>query len=297
MGSPCQVQIYSTDKVAAKSIADLVIKDVYRLEQKYSRYNPDSFLSEINRYAAAGKSVEVDHETASLLNYAVTCYEQSDGLFDITSGALRKVWKFTQSTPPLPNPKHIDKALKKIGWEKVRWTQSKLSFSHIGMEIDFGGIVKEYATDRAAAMAAQLGIKYGLVNLGGDIKVIGSHPDGKPWQIGIQHPQKKDDIISAIGLIGGGMATSGDYERCMLINGKRYGHILNPKTGWPVQYFSSVTVVSDFCVLAGSASTIAMLKEAEGAQWLSSLNLAHQWIDHEGTVGGSITTLTENLSS
>ena len=118
--------------------------------------------------------------------------------------------------------------------------------------------------------------------------MIGSHPDGRPWQIGIQHPQKKDEIISAIGLTAGGMATSGDYERCIMINGKRYGHILNPITGWPVQYFSSVTVVSDFCVLAGSASTIAMLKEENGAQWLANLKLAHQWIDHEGNVGGSI---------
>ena len=288
MGSPCQVQLYATDKSTAKSIADSVIGDIVRLEQKYSRYNPDSFLSEINRYAEAGKAIEVDPETASLLNYAVTCYEQSDGLFDITSGALRKIWKFTQNSNTLPNPKYIDKALKKIGWDKVRWANSKLSFSRTGMEIDFGGIVKEYATDRAAAMAAQLGVKHGLVNLGGDIKVIGSHPDGRAWQIGIQHPQKKEDIISAIGLTAGGMATSGDYERCILINGKRYGHILNPITGWPVQYFSSVTVVSNFCVLAGSASTIAMLKEENGAQWLTNLNLAHQWIDHEGNVGGSI---------
>lgn len=291
MGSPCQLQFYTTDKATAKSIADTVIGDVYRLEQKYSRYNPDSYLSEINRYAKAGKSIEVDHETASLLNYAVTCYEQSDGLFDITSGALRKAWKFNQHTNTLPNPKYIEKALKKIGWEKVRWANSKLSFSRADMELDFGGIVKEYATDRAAAIAVQLGVKHGLINLGGDIKVTGSHPDGSSWQVGIQHPQKTNAIISAIGLVDGGMATSGDYERCIMINGKRYGHILNPKTGWPVQYFSSVTVVSEFCVLAGSASTIAMLKEEEGTKWLTSLNIAHQWIDHEGNVGGTIAPL------
>ncbi len=291
MGSPCQLQIYSTDKVTAKKIADTIIADVYRLEQRYSRYNPDSYLSEINRYAELGKSIEVDPETASLINYAVTCYEQSDGLFDITSGALRKAWKFNQNANTLPNPKYIEKALKKIGWDKVRWSNAKLSFSRTGMQLDFGGIVKEYATDRAAAIAAQLGVKHGLVNLGGDIKVVGSHPDGKSWQVGIQHPLVKDEIVSAIGLIDGAMATSGDYERCILINGKRYGHILNPITGWPVQYFSSVTVVSNFCVLAGSASTITMLKEEAGAKWLTSLNIDHQWIDHEGNVGGNIAPL------
>ena len=291
MGSPCTIQLYCTDQQQAQKIADQVIGDVYRLEQRYSRYKSDSILSEINHHAANGKSIEVDEETASLLNYAVTCYEQSDGLFDITSGVLRKAWKFNQDTPTLANPKYIEKALKKIGWDKVKWANSKLSFSCTGMELDFGGIVKEYATDRAAGIAMQLGVKHGLINLGGDIKVIGSHPDGSAWQVGIQHPKNVDDIISAIGLIGGGMATSGDYQRCVLIDGKRYGHILNPKTGWPVQHFSSVTVVSEFCVLAGSASTIAMLKEAEGAAWLSSLNLAHQWIDQEGNVGGTITPL------
>jgi len=291
MGSPCQLQFYTTDKEKAQTIADSAIGDIYRLEQRYSRYKTDNILSEINLHAEAGKSIEVDHETASLLNYAVTCYEQSDGLFDITSGILRKAWTFNQNANTLPNPKYIEKALKKIGWDKVRWANSKLSFSRTGMELDFGGIVKEYATDRAAAIAVQLGVKHGLVNLGGDIKVIGSHPNGSPWQVGIQHPQKTDNIISAIGLVDGAMATSGDYERCIMINGKRYGHILNPKTGWPVQYFSSVTVVTDFCVLAGSASTIAMLKEKDGAQWLTNLNIAHQWIDHEGHVGGTITPL------
>lgn len=291
MGSPCEIQLYCNDQQQSQKIADQVIGDVYRLEQRYSRYKTDSVLSEINRHAAHGKSIEVDPETASLLNYAVTCYEQSDGLFDITSGVLRKAWKFNQDTPTLANPKYIEKALKNIGWDKVKWANSKLSFTRAGMELDFGGIVKEYATDRAASIAMQLGVKHGLINLGGDIKVIGSHPDGSAWQVGIQHPKKEDDIVSAIGLIGGGMATSGDYQRCVLIDGKRYGHILNPKTGWPVQYFSSVTVVSEFCVLAGSASTIAMLKEAEGANWLKSLNLAHQWIDQEGNVGGTITPL------
>ncbi len=296
MGSPCEVQFYTTDKTTAQKIADAIIGDIVRLEQRYSRYKPDSFLSEINRHAEAGKSIEVDPETASLLNYAVTCYKQSDGLFDITSGALRKLWKFNQGTQMIPNPKYIDKALKKIGWDKVRWSNDKLSFSRTGMALDFGGIVKEYAADRAAGLAAQMNIKHGLINLGGDIKVIGSHPDGSPWHIGIQHPQDENSIISGIGLTGGGMATSGDYRRCILINGKRYGHILNPKTGWPVQHFSSVTVVSQFCVLAGSASTIAMLKEAEGAQWLAHLNLAHQWIDNEGNVGGTIEPLKEKFT-
>ncbi|MCX7085506.1 MAG: FAD:protein FMN transferase [Methylococcales bacterium] len=291
MGSPCEIQLYATDQQQAQNIADHVIGDVIRLENRYSRYKTDSVLSEINRHAANGKSIEVDPETASLLNYAVTCYEQSDGLFDITSGVLRKAWKFNLDIPTLANPKYIEKALKNIGWDKVKWANSKLSFPRAGMELDFGGIVKEYATDRAAVIAKQLGVDHGLINLGGDIKVIGSHPDGNAWQVGIQHPNKEDDIISAIGLIGGGMATSGDYQRYITIDGKRYGHILNPKTGWPVQYFSSVTVVSEFCVLAGSASTIAMLKEAEGANWLNSLNLAHQWIDQEGNVGGTIAPL------
>jgi thiamine biosynthesis lipoprotein len=211
MGTPCDIELFARDEAKARHAADAVIADVQRLEALYSRYKADSFLSEINRVAAIGGSIRVDDETACLLDYAVTCYEQSDGMFDITSGILRRAWKFDQAK--LPEQSLIDGLLDKVGWHKVIWNRSVLKFSVPGMEIDFGGMVKEYAVDRAASLCYGLGIRHGMVNLGGDIKVIGPHDDGSPWRIGIRHPRSKDALLGTLLLYKGALASSGDYER------------------------------------------------------------------------------------
>jgi thiamine biosynthesis lipoprotein len=172
-----------------------------------------------------------------------------------------------------------------------------LEFPMSGMEIDFGGIVKEYAVDRAAALCQGAGVRHGVINLGGDIKVIGPRADGSPWRIGIRHPRHKEAVMRTILLREGALASSGDYERCLIVDGVRYGHILNPKTGWPVRHLAAVSVIADFCVVAGSASTIAMLKEAGGPAWLESLGLPHLWVDVHGESGGSIETIDGPLNS
>ncbi|MDD2723022.1 MAG: FAD:protein FMN transferase [Methylovulum sp.] len=286
MGTPCDIQLFAKTQTQAKQVADAAIADIQRLEIRYSRYRPDSFLAAINRVAALGGSIEVDAETGGLLDYAVACHEQSEGLFDITSGILRQAWRFDLGK--LPDEETIQNLLGKIGWHKVHWQSPLLEFTVAGMEIDFGGIVKEYAVDRAAALCRSQGINHGVVNLGGDIKIIGPRTDGSPWRIGIRHPRQQNALLDTVSLHHGALASSGDYERCILIDGVRYGHILNPKTGWPVKYLAAVSVVSDFCVIAGSASTIAMLKEDQGPEWLDSLGLPHYWFDVEGRAGGSL---------
>ncbi len=288
MGTPCDLQIYANNASQANRIADCAIAEVQRLEARYSRYRSDSFLSAINRAAAAGGNITVDTETAGLLNYAAACYEQSEGLFDITSGILRKAWRFDSGQ--LPDEAQIQGLLARIGWHKLRWRQPVLEFPSLGMELDFGGIVKEYAVDRAAALCWAAGIRHGVVNLGGDIKIIGARADGSPWRIGIRHPRDQQAVIDVLQLHEGALASSGDYERCISIDGTNYGHILNPKTGWPVKHLASVSVVGDFCVVAGSAATIAMLKEGQGAEWLQGLGLPHLWIDVAGKAGGTLTT-------
>jgi thiamine biosynthesis lipoprotein len=286
MGTPCEIQLFARTKEKARKIANAAIIDVQRLEALYSRYQPQSFLSKINQAAAVGGSISVDEETAGLLDYAATCYEQSEGLFDISSGLLRQAWKFNQHQ--LPDQSLIEGLLSRIGWRKMLWLRPVLKFSIPGMEIDFGGIVKEYAVDRAAALCREHGIKHGFINLGGDIKVIGPRADGSPWCIGIKHPHNKDALLDTLFLYEGALASSGDYERCITVNGIRYGHVLNPKTGWPVRHLAAVSVVGDFCVVAGSASTIAMLKEDKGTEWLTELGLPNLWVDVHGVVGGSI---------
>jgi thiamine biosynthesis lipoprotein len=285
MGSPCKIQIYAENQPEAKHIADVAVADVQRLEQRYSRYRNASLLAEINRVAATGGRIFVDDETAGLINYADTCYRESDGLFDITSGILRDAWHFDQKA--LPDPRQIEALLDRIGWHKVRWEPPYLEFPS-GMEIDFGGIVKEYAVDRATLLCRNAGVHHGIINLGGDIRIIGPHPDGGAWHIGIQHPEKKELAIATIALRYGGVASSGNYDRCIVLDGVRYGHVLNPKTGWPVQHLASVSVVSELSIVAGSASTIAMLKEEDGPAWLDSMGLPYYWVDVNGKVGGSL---------
>jgi len=286
MGTPCEVQLFASSAAAAGAAADAAIADVRRLEARYSRYRDDSFLSEINRTAALGGSIAVDDETASLLDYALTCYEQSEGLFDVTSGILRRAWKFDAGR--LPEPAMLAALLEKVGWHRLSWRRPELTFSVAGMEIDFGGVVKEYAADCAATICRNHGVQRGVVNLGGDIRVIGPRGDGSPWRVGIRDPRRQGGLLDTLNLYEGAVASSGDYERCMVIDQVRYGHILNPKTGWPVRHLAAVTVVGDFCVVAGSASTIAMLKEGDGVEWLEQLNLPHLWVDVAGRGGGSL---------
>ena len=286
MGSPCEVKLYADSRVRARHLAGRVIDEVERLEAKYSRYREESFLSKINQVAQLGGSITVDPETAGLLDYVATCWQQSNRLFDVTSGVLRKAWMFKDQI--LPDADTIKGLLNHVGWERLSWQNPTISFPEPGLELDLGGAVKEYAVDRLAALCWDAGIRHGLINLGGDIKVIGPHPGGQPWAIGIRHPRDSGGISRMVYLKRGAMASSGDYERCIVVNDKRYGHVLNPKTGWPVSHLASVSVVAEFCVVAGSASTIAMLLEEDGPEWLKSLGVTHYWVDVDGTSGGSL---------
>jgi len=285
MGTPCELQVYAPRLAQARRAVALALADVQRLEARYSRYREDSLLTAINREARRGGQVQVDEETAHLLDYARTCHELSDGLFDITSGLLREAWNFHSGA--LPSPERLAALLERVGWEKLRWERPRLAFTQPGMELDLGGIVKEYAADRAAALCQSAGITHGMVNLGGDIRILGPHPDGSPWRVGIRHPRRPDALLQSVALSEGALASSGDYERCIQIDGVRYGHILNPRTGWPVRHMAAVTVIAPLCVLAGSACTIGMLKEEAGPKWLASLGLDHLWVDVAGRVGGS----------
>ncbi len=278
MGTPCEIKLFAPNATLAQHVCTKVQTDIQRLENRYSRYRSDSDLSLINHHAANGETIRVDHETAALLNYAATCYQQSSGLFDITSGKLRHLW---QSDDTLPSPDQLESALSVIGWDKLHWHEPELAFPIAGMELDFGGIVKEYAADRAATLCVEEGIHHGVINLGGDIRVIGPQANGSPWHIGIRHP-REDGLLNAVQMSHGALASSGDYERYRLINGERYGHIFNPKTGWPVKYMASVSVIADFCVIAGSASTIAMLQEENGPVWLKQLKQPYVWFNSVG---------------
>lgn len=286
MGTPCELQLYASTASEARRVSQVVQADIERLEARYSRYRDTSFLSEINRVAASGGEITVDPETARLLDYAHTCFLESGGLFDITSGILRQAWNFRADA--LPSAEQIQSLLDRIGWQRLQWDSAVLRFPLAGMEIDLGGVVKEYAVDRAATLCLEQGIRHGMINLGGDIRVVGPHADGSPWQVAIRHPRDPDGLLTTLSLASGALASSGDYERCLTIDGVRYGHVLNPKTGWPVTRMAAVSAVADLCVVAGSAATIGMLRDDAGKAWLADTGVAHLWVDVDGHAGGSL---------
>jgi thiamine biosynthesis lipoprotein len=282
LGSDCAVHLDATEDVA---VAEVVEAEVRRIESCYSRYRNDNEMARINQAAAAGGSVEISPETAALIGYAKACFQKSGGKFDISSGLLRKAWDF--SLPRLPEQSAIDALLPRIGLGKVSLEGERLSFAGDGMELDFGGLGKEYAADLAAEACARIGVRHGFVDLGGDIRVIGPQHDGQPWRIGIRHPRDSDRLVAEVALGNGALATSGDYERFIEIDGRRYCHIIDPQTGWPAQGLASVTVIADRCLVAGSLSTAAMLKGRDGAAWLSSLGVRHIVVEDTGGCSGT----------
>jgi len=268
MGSHNEVVVAARDAESAQTALDKAVAEVQRIEQKYSRYRQDSVLSRINAHAGASSCFPCDSETQQLLEIADLLYRQSSGLFDITSGILRRAWDFKQKT--LPTPQHIAELLPKIGWPKIKLTTQGVELPEAGMEIDLGGIAKEYAADCAADCLRQQGLSHGYVNLGGDIAVIGPQADGSPWRIGIRHPRTPGKLMASIPLTQGALATSGDYERFFEHNGQRYCHILNPQTGYPCSHWQSVSVVAPRCMVAGATATIAMLHEQQGQAFLQA---------------------------
>lgn len=273
MASPCEILIQTLDKALVQQIAQCISQEVWRIEDKYSRYNPHSLCSKINN--SAGARVTIDEETYLLLNFADQCYELSDGLFDISSGILNNLWVFKNTfddSQKLPTPVEINEILSFVGWKRVVYEQCYIELPN-KMALDFGGIGKEYAVDRSILLAKALSDTPILVNLGGDLAVTGPRFKNKAWQVAIEHPEsdtfgQKQDMIVA--LKQGALATSGDTRRYLIKNGKRYGHVLNAKTGWPVvDAPRSITTVAPQCIQAGVLSTLALLQGKHAEQFLT----------------------------
>jgi FAD:protein FMN transferase len=281
MTSGCEVVIAGESKKSAELTAEKAVTEISRIEKKYSRYLHDSIVSRINNAAGTG-CIECDEETLTLIRFADAFYRSSEGLFDITSGVLRRAWDFRNES--LPEPGAMESLIPLVCWENVVRENNTVFLSLSGMELDFGGFGKEYAADRAAEILQKQGVRHGYVNLGGDIRVVGPKPDRTPWLIGIQDPRNKKQTIASIPLYSGALATSGDYERFFEKDGERYCHILNPRTGMPVSSWRSVTVLAATTLLAGSRSTIAMLKEVGGLSYLAGTGMKYLAVDRNGEI-------------
>jgi thiamine biosynthesis lipoprotein len=278
MASPCELLIDGGDATQAEGLLASARSEVLRIERKYSRYRTDSELA--RWHAHAGKPLRVDDESVRLLDLASLCHVLSSGLFDITSGVLREVWRFDGSDH-VPDAESVAKVAARVGWSRVGWKAPTLTLPS-GMELDFGGLGKEYAADRVLGLLREKTDRPLLVNLGGDLVASGPRADGQPWYVGIEGAISNAPAAGLIALRGGALATSGDARRYLLKDGVRYSHILDPRSGWPVSDAPrSVTVAAPTCTEAGLMSTLAMLN-GRGAEALLAAQGLPYWIQREG---------------
>lgn len=281
MGSPCTLRLIGPDEAALQTAAKAAIDEVQRIEQRFSRYRDDSLVSRINVAAGTGQTIEVDAEAGALFDFAAQLHAESAGRFDITSGVLRRAWQWGGSR--VPGAAEIEALRPLIGWPQVHWDGRRIALPKAGMQIDLGGIGKEYAADRAAVLLAAHGVAGGFVDLGGDIVVIGPRADGNPWRIGLQHPRQAGALLGSVELARGALATSGDYARFVKVDGRRYSHLLDATTGWPADHWQSVSVLAPSCAAAGALATLAMLQDESAIDFLCAQGQPFLAVRHDGT--------------
>lgn len=272
MASPCELLVETESYNVACRLGKIARNEAQRIEKAFSRYREGNIVHAINQ--SEGKSVTVDSETAGLLDFAAQCFSMSDGLFDITSGVLGRAWHFDRSDK-IPAEEEIKKLLPLVGWNKVRWHAPEFSMPQ-GMQIDFGGIGKEYAVDRVVNLLQSACDIPFLVNFGGDLHANKAPGNSRSWSVGVEAMRESGNAIQTIELQLGALTTSGDANRFLEKDGVRYGHILHPKTGWPVAHSpASITVAGNTCTEAGILSTLAMLHGNDAEQFLASQNIRY----------------------
>lgn len=246
---------------AAERIARRAMDEAERIERKYSRFLPDSVTSRINR--DAGRTpVAVDEETLYLVEAALRLAEATGGAFNPLVGVLRKVWSFRDRN--VPSPQEVESLLPLLDLRQISMRHGTIFLRCAGMELDLGGVGKEYAVDRVALRLREEGVESAVVNLSGDLATLGTRGDGRPWKVGVRDPRGAGKIRFAIRLMGAwGVASSGDYERCFMKEGVRYHHLLDGRTGYPARGVASTTVVAPTAFAAGLAATAAFLQGPE----------------------------------
>lgn len=272
MASACEILVDTDNEALANELGLIAAQEAWRIEYKYSRYDERSLCFKIN--TLAGEPVAIDDETFKLFEFANQCFEMSEGAFDITSGVLRKAWRFDGSAN-IPKKADVDKLLKFVGWKKVSYTSNSFLMKK-GMEIDFGGIGKEYAVDRTVLLLSQKTKAPFLVNYGGDLAVHGVRENNEAWQVGIEHPSFQASKPPMVTLKSGAIATSGDANRFLLKDNHRYSHILNVKTGWPVERPpNSMTVAAPQCIQAGFLATLSLLQGVNAEKFLKDQDILY----------------------
>jgi FAD:protein FMN transferase len=286
MGTTMHITLYSPgmDKAILKKHADEAFAEVKRVENLMSLWNKDSEICRLNS-SKTGEWTTLDKATFEIIEKAIRISKITEGAFDITVNPLVNLWGFgskSKDEHKIPPDDKISDALEKVGYKKINLDgeKSAVSFAQDGVTIDLGGIAQGYGSDVAINALKKSGVSQAMVELGGEVRVLGRNKDGKKWRVGIRHPLKEDELLGVLELEDESVSTSGDYQSYFVVDGIRYSHIIDPKTGKPTTSgIASVTIVGKECADADALATGFMVLPFEkGCQLLESLP------DYEGII-------------
>ena len=294
MGSRFDISIVARDTATANAYIDTVVAEVTRIENLISDWRPQTQVSEVNRNAGI-RPVKVDREVFELAERALYLSRLTDGAFDISFAAMDRIWKFDGSMTGMPSPEAIKKSVEKVGYENILLdsANSTIFLKREGMKIGFGALGEGYAADKCRDLMIAKGVRAGIVNGSGDMSAWGRHPGGDSWKIGVTNPIDNNGLFAVLPLENEAAVTSGSYEKYVMFNGRRYAHIINPKTGYPASGLSSVTVLGPGAEFANGLSTsIMVLGKRKGLKLLKAFpQYRGILVDDEGKV-----TATKNIS-
>jgi thiamine biosynthesis lipoprotein len=272
MGTRGTITIYGLPVGDAEAAASEAVREMHRIESVMSTWKEESEISKLNR-DAQNQPVKVSRELFLLLNKAILFSKMTDGAFDVTAMPVVKLWGFHGGEPKLPSDEEIADAYKKVGWRKMILDAADTTVAlYGGATIDLAGIGKGYAVDRCVGILRDHGAESALVDLGGNMFAIGAPPGREAWSIGIRDPEDSGSVIGKLLIRDEAVATSGNYENFVVIDGKRYGHIVDPLTGRPVDHVLSVTVIAPSATASDALSTGLFVMGPEKGQRIGEVS-------------------------
>lgn len=256
MGSRFDITVIADDSLQAHKYIDVAVAEITRIEKLISEWDPSTQTSAINKNAGI-KPVKVDRELFNLIERSIAISKLTDGAFDISYASMDKIWKFDGSMTKMPSEEAIKSSVSKIGYQNIILNKEEMTvfLKYPGMKIGFGAIGKGYSADKAKALLISQGVKGGIINASGDMNTWGKQPNGNDWKVAITNPFDKNKAFALLPIKEGAVVTSGDYEKYVTFNGKRYAHIIDPRTGYPATGVISTTVFAGSAELADALAT------------------------------------------
>ncbi len=269
MGTAVECQAFHALPERARQAVGAAFAAVEQVDHDMSLYRPESDIGRLNRLAAP-REMPIRESTTAVLRESLSIGQVSRGALDVSITPLLARWGFYSVRQEAPGPKHLEAALALVDYRQVQLDDANgtVRLARPGMQLDFGGIAKGYAVDQALEALRHCGVRQGMVNAGGDLRLLGSHPDGDPWIVGVQHPLVPARLLLALSLDGAAVATSGNYLCYRVYNGRRYGHLLHPQRGYPADTALSMTVVAPIAMRADALATAALVMGRDGLAWL-----------------------------